>query len=33
MADDLASLPLDVLMNESGWRRAFPNPFLAPGIA
>ncbi len=33
MADDLASLALDVLMNDTGWRRAFPNPFLSPGIA
>ncbi|HEV2300888.1 MAG TPA: formate dehydrogenase accessory protein FdhE [Stellaceae bacterium] len=33
MADDLASLALDVLMADSGWRRAYPNPFLVPGIA
>jgi FdhE protein len=32
-ADDLASLALDVLMTDSGWRRAYPNPFLVPGIA
>jgi FdhE protein len=33
MADDLGSLALDVLMAEDGWRRAYPNPFLVPGIA
>ena len=33
MADDLGSLALDVLMADSGWRRAYPNPFLVPGIA
>jgi FdhE protein len=32
-ADDLASLALDVLMSDSGWRRAYPNPFLVAGIA
>jgi FdhE protein len=31
LADDLASLALDVLMTDAGWRRAFSNPFLASG--
>lgn len=30
-ADDLATLGLDVLVNEAGWHRAHPNPFLIPG--
>jgi FdhE protein len=30
-ADDLASLGLDVLVDEAGWNRANPNPFLLPG--
>lgn len=30
-ADDLASLGLDLLVDEAGWRRATPNPFLLPG--
>jgi FdhE protein len=30
-ADDLASLGLDLLADEAGWRRATPNPFLLPG--
>jgi FdhE protein len=29
-ADDLASYALDVLVEEAGWRRATPNPFLMP---
>jgi FdhE protein len=29
-ADDLASYALDVLVEEAGWRRAAPNPFLVP---
>jgi FdhE protein len=29
-ADDLASLTLDLLMGEAGYRRASPNPFLWP---
>lgn len=29
-ADDLASCTLDVLVDEAGWRRATPNPFLMP---
>ena len=32
LADDLGSLALDVLMSDNGWRRAYPNPFLAPGV-
>jgi FdhE protein len=32
-ADDLASLGLDLLVGEAGWRRATPNPFLLPGAA
>lgn len=32
VADDLGSLSLDVLMNDGGWRRAYPNPFLSPGL-
>ena len=30
-ADDLASLGLDLLVDEAGWHRATPNPFLLPG--
>jgi len=30
-ADDLATLALDVLVDEAGWRRSTPNPFLLPG--
>ena len=29
-ADDLASLPLDLMMNEAGYSRAHPHPFLWP---
>lgn len=29
-ADDLASYALDVLVEEAGWRRSAPNPFLMP---
>jgi FdhE protein len=29
-ADDLASYALDVLVEQAGWRRAAPNPFLMP---
>jgi FdhE protein len=32
VADDLGSLALDVLMSDAGWRRAYPNPFLSPGL-
>lgn len=32
LADDIGSLALDVLMSDRGWRRAYPNPFLAAGI-
>ena len=28
LADDLASFALDVLVEEAGWSRAAPNPFL-----
>jgi len=28
LADDLASIALDILVDEAGWRRAEPNPFL-----
>ena len=31
VADDLASLPLDILMDESGYQRASPNFFFVPG--
>lgn len=31
IADDLASLPLDILVSEAGWHRSAPNPFLTPG--
>ncbi|MBI1777056.1 MAG: formate dehydrogenase accessory protein FdhE [Proteobacteria bacterium] len=31
LADDLASLGLDVLVGDAGWHRANPNPFLLPG--
>jgi FdhE protein len=30
-ADDLATLGLDIMVDEAGWRRASPNPFLLPG--
>jgi FdhE protein len=33
LADDLASLTLDLLMNEAGYRRASPNPLLWPEAA
>jgi FdhE protein len=33
LADDIGSLALDVLMSDRGWRRAYPNPFLAAGMA
>jgi FdhE protein len=33
LADDLASLTLDLLMNEAGYQRAAPNPFLWPDAA
>jgi FdhE protein len=33
LADDIGSLALDVLMSDRGWRRAYPNPFLAAAIA
>jgi FdhE protein len=32
LADDLGSFALDVLMDDAGWRRAYPNPFLSPGM-
>jgi formate dehydrogenase maturation protein FdhE len=28
MADDLASLGLDLLVNQAGWSRMTPNPFV-----
>jgi FdhE protein len=31
VADDLATLRLDIMVDEAGWRRATPNPFLLPG--
>lgn len=31
VADDLATLPLDILMDESGYQRASPNFFFVPG--
>jgi FdhE protein len=31
IADDLASLQLDILVSEAGWHRSAPNPFLMPG--
>ncbi len=31
VADDLATLPLDILLDESGYQRASPNYFLVPG--
>jgi FdhE protein len=31
-ADDLASLALDVLMNQAGWERVGPNPLFHPGV-
>jgi len=30
-ADDLATLGLDIMVDEAGWRRATPNPLLLPG--
>jgi FdhE protein len=30
-ADDLATLGLDIMVDEAGWQRAAPNPFLLPG--
>lgn len=30
-ADDLATLGLDIMVDEAGWQRATPNPFLLPG--
>lgn len=33
LADDLASLTLDLLMNEAGYRRSSPNPLLWPEVA
>jgi FdhE protein len=32
LADDLASLTLDLLMNDAGYRRASPNPLLWPEV-
>jgi FdhE protein len=32
LADDLASLTLDLLMNEAGYRRSAPNPLLWPEV-
>lgn len=32
LADDLASLTLDLLMNEAGYRRSAPNPLLWPDL-
>jgi FdhE protein len=32
LADDLASLTLDLLMSEAGYRRGSPNPLLWPGL-
>jgi FdhE protein len=32
LADDLASLTLDLLMNEAGYRRSSPNPLLWPEV-
>jgi FdhE protein len=32
LADDLASLTLDLLMGEAGYRRASPNPLLWPEV-
>lgn len=31
VADDLATLSLDILMDESGYQRASPNFFFVPG--
>jgi FdhE protein len=31
-ADDLASLTLDLLMNEAGYKRSSPNPMLWPEV-
>ncbi|MBN3791119.1 formate dehydrogenase accessory protein FdhE [Burkholderia sp. Ac-20353] len=33
LADDLASLTLDLLMNEAGYRRSSPNPLLWPDVS
>jgi FdhE protein len=33
LADDLASLTLDLLMNEAGYRRSSPNPLLWPEVS
>jgi FdhE protein len=33
LADDLASLTLDLLMNEAGYQRSSPNPLLWPEVA
>ena len=33
LADDLASLTLDLLMSEAGYRRSSPNPLLWPEAA
>jgi FdhE protein len=30
LADDLATLGLDMLVTDAGWNRAYPNPFLLP---
>jgi FdhE protein len=30
-ADDLTTLTLDILVDEAGWRRFTPNPFLLTG--
>ena len=32
LADDLASLTLDLLMSDAGYRRASPNPLLWPEV-
>jgi FdhE protein len=31
VADDLATLPLDILLDEAGYQRASPNYFFVPG--
>jgi len=31
MADDMASLGLDMLVGEAGWSRLAPNPFVLTG--
>jgi FdhE protein len=33
LADDLASLTLDLLMNEAGYQRSSPNPLLWPDVS